>query len=231
LLFNIYILNFGKEYYSTTIPEKLQNEIKSNIQAKGNKDAIEQKRIEEFFYSLEYRQLVEILFAKNWTNVEDKIQKEILQYEQEIIIDENIKKRIAQMSPRSDWERLFSDKIRDDNIQELISEISRFRNKVAHFKFFYSEDYSYLSMKISMLLNYIDRAIEISETEDFNKKNEQSLETIRSGISIVMKKYEEDFRSSFTPLINEMSSYFTETFKTEFIKFDWKKFLGNDFPE
>ena len=42
LLFNIYIVNFGVQYYQATISEELQAQIKKNIQAKGN---AEKKRL------------------------------------------------------------------------------------------------------------------------------------------------------------------------------------------
>ena len=79
LLFNIYVVNFGLNYYKATINEGLQNKAKQVVNRdsrKKEKDHIKEKytattrkEVEEiellqrFFYSLEYGDIQDLLFT------------------------------------------------------------------------------------------------------------------------------------------------------------------------
>jgi len=180
LLFNIYILSFGKEYYQATLPSDLQNKIKGRIDstskehikllkeeyAVNKEQATEVARLQLFFYSLEFGDILNFLFEPRSTEYDKKATENFLSKHSDL--------------PKSDWDRFFSDKIKKDNIKELINEIRKYRNSVAHFKLFYNKDYTECNKKVTELNNAIIKAIRMTEEIDFSKKNAQMLDYIFS---------------------------------------------------
>lgn len=70
LLLNIYIVNLGKEYYSKTVSEGIQEKAKTVIQApKGKKKPIHY--IQKFFYSLELGDMERMLFEAHWSEYDE----------------------------------------------------------------------------------------------------------------------------------------------------------------
>lgn len=64
LLFNIYVLNFGKEYFQATTTKEMQDKAKKIIQAKGGTEKRETQYIKQYFYSLEYADIQVLFFEK-----------------------------------------------------------------------------------------------------------------------------------------------------------------------
>lgn len=54
LLLNTYTINFGTEYYETTINKELQDKIKGIIKANGNQEKKKIEQLKKFFYSMEF---------------------------------------------------------------------------------------------------------------------------------------------------------------------------------
>ena len=78
LLFNIYIVNFGRNYYQATTGEEFQAKIKRVIQASGNKEKKEEERLKQFFYSLEFNDIQTLLFTPSWTPLMRKLRRSFL---------------------------------------------------------------------------------------------------------------------------------------------------------
>lgn len=226
LLFNIYIVNFDKSYYTETIEEELQNKIKARIQAKGGKSKQEIERLKMFFYSLEYSDVQNLLFKEKWTNVEkqNKIDFSSKHKDLSMLEDGELRKAFGRVSPKSDWERFFAEKITNLNFNESIDNLRRSRNNVAHSKFFYHDEFKMCKNTINKLNKSIDEAIKITEEEDFTKKNKEALnvifhdirnkinvcaEIIGSAILPLSKKLEE-FNTNLNPIIRKLGEMFIE---------------------
>lgn len=193
LLFNSYIVNFGREYYKATVDEDLQRKIKGvvNIDSKktdkeriktdyhvaNGKEVEEVMRLQRFFYSLEYIDIQKLLFTPNWTKADECAKAEFLEKNPNLstLSDEELRNAFAQYIPRSDWDRFFSNKIDIPNIQEMIDSIREYRNSAAHFKFFYKADYDECCVLVDRLNKAIIKAIKMTEDEDFVKKNTEIL--------------------------------------------------------
>ena len=78
LLFSNYTVNFGSDYYQTTISPELQVMIKGVIQAKGNEEKKNIERLKKFFYSMEFSDIQTLLFTKKWTKLEEDSKSEFL---------------------------------------------------------------------------------------------------------------------------------------------------------
>lgn len=215
LLFNIYIVNFGRDYYKATVGEELQGKIKGVINtdsSKGEKDQIkaeyktntkkeaeEIERLQRFFYSFEYNDIQKLLFTPSWTSADEAEKTKFLSEHTDLseLSDEELREAFSKYVPRSDWERFFSNKINISDIRELIEQIRLYRNSVAHFKFFYKAEYDECNKLVSRLNSAIIKAIKITEDKDFAKKN---AETLSEALKDVLAGF-----ASFTKSLAEMA--------------------------
>ena len=141
-LYNVYILEHGKEYYSE-ISQENQSIIKGRIRAKGNKDSKERLRLEVFFDYLEYNQIINLL--------EDN--------------SEGIS------SDTCEWIKYIgSEENNEINIIECIKTISAHRNAVAHNRNFSLQDYIECKEKIEQIQPLFTNAINELETTEFKKR-------------------------------------------------------------
>lgn len=200
LLFNIYIVNFGRDYYKATVGEELQGKIKGVINtdsSKGEKDQIkaeyktstkkeaeEIERLQRFFYSFEYNDIQKLLFTPSWTSADEAEKSKFLDEHADLseLSDEELREAFSKYVPRSDWERFFSNKIIISDIRELIEQIRLYRNSVAHFKFFYKAEYDECNKLVNRLNSAIVKAIKITEDKDFAEKNAETLSETLKGV-------------------------------------------------
>lgn len=213
LLFNIYIVNFGRDYYKATITEELQGKIKGVINVDSSKEekdhikadyktatkkeAEEVERLQRFFYSFEYNDIQKLLFTPSWTSSDEAIKMKFLDEHKDLseLSDEELREAFSKYVPRSDWERFFSNKINISDIKELIEQIRLYRNSVAHFKFFYKAEYDECNKLVNRLNSAIVKAIKITEDKDFAEKNAETLsETLKdvlAGFTAFTKSFAE----------------------------------------
>lgn len=223
LLFNIYIVNFGRDYYKATIAEELQGKIKGVINidsSKSEKDQIktdyktttkreaeEIERLQRFFYSFEYIDIEKLLFTPSWTSVDESEKKKFLEKNPNLseLSDEELREAFSKYVPRSDWERFFSNKINISDIKELIEQIRIYRNSVAHFKFFYKADYDECNKRVNRLNSAIINAIKITEDKDFAEKNaenlSEALKNVLAGFANFTKTFAELAKKSLENVI------------------------------
>lgn len=190
LLFNIYIVNFGREYYQATISKELQDKIKGVIKAKGSEEKKEIERLQQFFYSFEFNDIQKLLFAPSWTDIDEQEKNSFLEKHNDLsqLSDEELRKAFSEFTPKSDWERFFSSKIDIADIEDMIEKIRQHRNHIAHFKFFYKDAYTESNKLISQLNAAVLKAIKITEDEDFAEKN---AEYITNAMSDVLERFAE----------------------------------------
>ena len=210
LLYNIYIVNFGAQYYQATISKELQDEIKKNIQARGGTEKRKIEQIQNFFYSLDYGSLQKMLFTPSWTDIDQKEKDKFLSENTDLsaLSDEELRRKFAEFTPKSDWERFFNEKIKIENIEQLIKDIGLFRNKVAHFKFFAKKDYDECVGVVSYFNKAVINAIKITESKDFTEKNtvylESALKEFKERMENLRKTFMKSFMKSCQPLLNDI---------------------------
>ena len=200
LLFNIYILNFGIEYYQATMDPELQNKIKGLINSsnketlerirqdyhlESNRQAKEIDRLQQFFYSFEFADIQKFLFKPNWTSVDEAEKNAFLAQHKNLsnLSDSELRNALLRFSPKSDWERFFSSKVSIAGIETLIDELRSYRNIVAHHKLFYKADYEKCNKLINRLNAGILKAIQLTEEIDFVEKNAKALQQSLSYIA------------------------------------------------
>lgn len=195
LLFNIYIVNFGRAYYTKTIKPELQSKIKGIVQAKGNNEKKEIERLKMFFYSLEYVDIQTMLFESRWTSLEEQQKNDFLSEHSNLaeLSDEQLRKAFESLSPKSDWERFFDDKVFDIDVKSLIDNIRLSRNNIAHCKFFYNREYQACTRAITKLKKAIDKAIILTEEIDFKEKNMEKFKSVFAGFPDMFSQYQENF--------------------------------------
>lgn len=195
LLFNIYVVNFGLDYYRMTVNEELQSKVKGVIDVDvkadksrlkntySKKEAKEIARWQRFFYSFEFTDIQKLLFAKSWTNVDEQSKIKFLSDTKNLseLTDEELRIAFSQYTPKSDWERFFSNKISGLDVEKVIEEIRESRNKIAHCKFFYKSDYESCNKAINNLNQAIISAIEITKNKDFSDKNREYIANAMAG--------------------------------------------------
>ena len=234
LLFNIYILNFGENYYQSTMSSDLQNKIKALINSATTKEQKEKiktaynvngkeaesiARLQQFFYSFELADMQSFLFEPNWTSIDEEAKLVFLSNHSNLseLSDEELRTAFSQFTPKSDWDRFFSAKIPIDNITDLIDSIRKYRNSVAHFKYFDSDDYKCCSKLVRQLNKAINEAIIITEDVDFAEKN---TEMIREALSVfaegmnkmmepILSKIQRSFEKSLQPLVDVLGRFKT----------------------
>lgn len=222
LLFNIYVVNFGLDYYQKTISGDLQKKIKGVIQAKGNQERKEIERLQKFFYSMEFADIQQMLFEPHWTEVDERAKDEFLKNHDDLtkLTDDELRKVISDIAPRSDWERFFSDKMDVDDIQSLIDEIRRSRNSIAHCKFFYQAEYVICNNAISKFNKAIKSAIAMTEDRDFYEKNNESIRKVFAGVSKMLEEFKKSMVEVLSPAVQIYQQYsdMMVTFKEGMIK-------------
>ena len=204
LLFNIYIVNFGKGYFDATINPEIRDKAKNLISqdnkktrsqtkilynAKSNDEAKYIEYLQHFFYSLEWGDIESWLFTDTQTEYDRAKLDAFLKNNTNLskLSDKELRKAFTDLSPKSDWERFFSDKIPIQDIKELIKQIRQYRNSIAHFKYFYKQDYVACKKLVNKLNSAITKAIIITEEKDFADKNTEAFDrvlvNIRKGLS------------------------------------------------
>ena len=207
LLFNTYIVNFGKSYYEKTINKSIQGKAKQVIRARGNKETKKEKNLQEFFYSLEFGDIQEILFTLTWTDYDEEKKKDFLESNKDLseLSDEKLRTAFSDFSAKNDWERFFKDKTNNSfDIESAIDSVRSYRNDVAHCKFVSNAEYKTCNKLIEKLNKEITTAIQITEEKDFMDKNTESLKRSFSKISESLLSVKKTIESAISPLVEKI---------------------------
>lgn len=170
LMFNIYTIRFGKDYWNINKPYAVVNGIKknANISRKGNVDR-NTNYIQQAFFMLDYNSIMEIMFTRYLTDEEKNELNNFLKKEKDLskLTDKEIRRIIELSSAKNDWERIFSLKIDCADFEKKFDMIRLFRNDVAHCKIINPDEYEFVIKIIKDLIESTDKAINITTTKDF----------------------------------------------------------------
>lgn len=216
LLFNTYTVNFGVDYYQKTVSPDLQKKIKGVIQAKGNEEKKQIERLKKFFYSMEFSDIQALLFTKKWTKVEEESKAEFLSKHEKLteLSEEDIRAAFDMFAPKSDWERLFADKIDNIEIENMIETVRSTRNDIAHCKFFYKEQYNSFNKVVTDLNHLILKAIQLTEEKDFLHKQAESFRIALSGIVDTLAQFQKNIQDSISSSMQSFSLAMNECKKS-----------------
>ena len=195
----------------------------------SNKDVEEITRLQRFFYSFEYCDIQKLLFTPGWTDVDEMEKNKFLDEHKDLskLSDENLREAFSKYVPKSDWERFFSNKVNISDIQDLIEQIRVYRNRVAHFKFFYKEDYDMCNMVVNRLNIAIVQAIRITEEKDFVEKNYETLIKVMKSISPVLDSFKKHFLEISQKVVDSTITSALFAVSKRIQEADWMKSLGN----
>ena len=199
LLFNIYIVNFGKDYYKTTISDDIQRKAKEKIRAKGDAGKKEAAVIQEFFYSLEFGDIRQMLFKPKWTELDEQNKHKFLEEHSDLstLSDEELRSAFAAITPKSDWDRFFCDKMPNIDLEDILEKIRKCRNKVAHCKHVTMEEYQDSRKVIEQLNEAIAEAIKATEDKDFAEKNMEHLKKSLQLMADMLQQLSESIANAF----------------------------------
>lgn len=215
LLYLTYTSLFEEEYYKITTSKNLQNSVKERIRKPVNDNTPkEENRIKNFFYSLDYGNMTELLFCKNWTSVEENKINKFLEYNEKLneLSDKEIRDFIQDIKPYSDWERFFYKKGFCEEFESIINSINDIRNSVAHNKIITKDMYMDLNELLKKANKDIDKAIRTTEKKDFRNINEEhfkesmhkTVKSIREYTQIVFENIHNMLEKSVLPPLNEI---------------------------
>lgn len=197
LLFITYTAQFKKAYFEETTSVEIQSKAKQKIRVKDN-----DIRLQEYLYSIDFGMMNDLLFEKRWTPYDEKQLEKYLKKHKNLsdLSDEELRNKIKSIHPINDWERLFSNKGLDPEFDLIIKEIGILRNLVAHNKLFSKNDYNKLKKLLQENIKIVEKAILITEDEDFKKINDEkfqeSIELVREIISKSLTSIGESFTSA-----------------------------------
>ena len=170
LLFNIYTLNFDHNYYTATTTEEFRSSIKERIGSMKIKNIPKEDcRIKYAFYSLEYNNIIDLLFTKTVTENEKKKVQDFIDDNNDLskFSDTDIREMFETYQGKTDWERFFGDKEIEEDFKTTLNEIREYRNSIAHCKFMSKNQYSLCLDLIRKTTKSIDKALRITEKRDF----------------------------------------------------------------
>lgn len=215
LLLNTYTINFGTEYFEATINKDLQDKIKQAIQSRTkNHEKRKIEQLKKFFYSMEFGDIKILLFKKTWTELDEKDKEKFLSENRNLteLSEDELRSAFEKFSPKSDWERLFSDKATNIDIEQLIEAVRSHRNDIAHCKFFYKEQYESFCKAADKLNSSVIEAVNITEEKDFLKKEAEFYRTAAANISQRFAQFNTIIQESMKPFYENMD-YISSTLK------------------
>lgn len=174
----------------------------------SNKEVEEIARWQRFFYSFEFSDIQKLLFTPGWTDIDAHSKKKFLEENADLslLTDEELRTAFAQYTPKSDWDRFFSNKISESGFdaKKIIEEIRKSRNNIAHCKFFYNPEYISCSKAIRSLNKVLISAIKITEYNDFSDKNREYIVNSMAGAFEKITMLTQKIADSIKPALQVM---------------------------
>ena len=186
LFYNIYVFNYGMEYYKVIKSEKARATASKHIES-GEK---ERNYMKQYFYTMGFDEINDILFSYHWDDTDDKKYVDYLENNKDLseISNEELRTTLMKIKPHNEWELLFADKMDGVQMKLLMSQIQKLRNRMVHCKSFSKEDYQNFSVKAKKTIEELNKAIIETEKKDFTSKN---MENIVLALQLIKKKMEE----------------------------------------
>lgn len=164
LIYIILVKTFGLAWYDKTVSTELKAKINEVSKVKNNSKLIESALQEMTLYDLEtylFKPYCEF-------NIQELIESKEKVDEILEMSKEDLAVLLNKYIPKSLWDRFFTKEI--DDIQDDLSNIRKYRNKLSHNKQFYNEDYKDFSNKIKSINIKIISAISNVNEKDIDDK-------------------------------------------------------------
>lgn len=208
LLLKVYTLNYKQEYYEKFNTEII-NKAKGNIRVGkntplskgemrteyevGGKKLDQLAYAQHFFESLDFNTLETLLFTKRTRDEDLEKLDEFLSNNDDLseVSDSVLRNKYNAMRPQSDWERLFREKVGIEDMKESLDEIREIRNRVAHCRPVCKADYDRAKALCKTINKALEKAITLTEDEDFRKKNLEELRDVSGNIAAAMTQLSE----------------------------------------
>ena len=221
LLLKVYTLNFKHEYYEK-FDEKIKDKAKGSIRvgkntplSKGEMRKEYEVRGEQlsqlaytqhFFESLDFNTLETLLFTKRTRDEDLEKLDEFLNENDDLseVSDGVLRDKYNAMRPHSDWDRLFREKVGIEDMKELLDEIREFRNRVAHCRPVCKADYNRANALCKTINKALEKAIKLTEDEDFRKKNFEELRGVSGNIAAAMTQLSEHIQGMVGNVVSAM---------------------------
>ena len=145
--------------------------------------------MQNYLYSLDFGTMKDLLFEKRWTSYDEKKLDKYLTKNKDLskLSDSELREKMNSIKPSSDWEKLFCNKGIDTDFEKVIGEIGKLRNLVAHNKLFTKDDYLFLKELLEENIKVLNKAILVTEDEDFKRINDEkfneSLQIVKEVVS------------------------------------------------
>ena len=166
LIYKYLIMNLGAMWVDKTVSNELKSQVKERMANKND-----EKLIAEILHEMDMSQLEKYLFDPiREVSATDVVDNLLSEDNIERMTKEEIASTLQSARPQSLWDKYFATHISINCLQEKMDVIRINRNKVAHCKPFYSQDYS-TSMKILKdegLIEKLTLAIDTFETKELN---------------------------------------------------------------
>lgn len=191
---------FDDKWVDITISEETKKSLMERAKAKGN------LKISEVLEQFDLAQLEDYLFA-NRPPVDfiSYFETELTTKKVSSMSEEDLRRAIEDMRPKSLWASNFYDIGDEDNWKEKIAAIHDYRNRVAHHKNINLEQYKLVYKKLNQLNNDIDKAVIRIQNRDFTNVNSLS---VLSNFSTLMRQLSNSVvvQYDFTPLIEGLDN-------------------------
>ena len=154
--------------------------------------------MQNFFYSFEFNDIQKLLFTPRWTETDERKKQKFLKDNTDLseLSDEELRSAFASFTSKSDWEKFFSAKMVNLNVEQVLEEIRKHRNAIAHCKFFRREEFETCSKAIQTMNLSVITAIKITEEKDFPDKNSEALRGALSELFVGLKSFAEGVTKS-----------------------------------
>lgn len=206
LVFNILIEAFGIKWVEKAISDEIKHEL-------FQKGVDKNKLVEVALHELTISQLEKLLFApyreEDLSKLidEELTTEKIYKMEKTEIIEVLSKGRSASL-----WERYFVNSINIINLEDKLSTLRKYRNSVAHHKYFSANDFEKCKTILSPLIKDLDSAIDITENKEFRNIDMSNIisafsnlmgemQLISSSVGIAVKQMAEAFSKIQLPKI------------------------------
>ena len=158
LIYKHLTMSLGVMWIDKTVDEELKNQLKERT-----KGISSEKLIVQMLHEMDMSQLEQYLFSsRRETSASDMIDKHLSDANIEGMTKEEMAATIQRSRPQSVWERYFAAHIEIEDLQSKMTTVRDNRNKVAHCKPFYSNDFSD-SMKVLKEDGLIDKLTNATE--------------------------------------------------------------------
>ncbi len=221
LIFDIYTFSYGINYYDRNFSDELKSKVKKSRDKSISTDTKDIEQLKQSLYELDYNDIMELLFTPKWLLDDEKDKFDLIEKIDKLSSKE-LRDCIENIKPKSDWDRLFLPQIGEiPNIEELIDELRKLRNKVAHCKFFRKEHYEECLELLKILNKHINKALKIVMNIDFQELNAQyasnelyiALETLQESLSAMSKNITNMMTESFKNLTANITLPITDMLK------------------